>query len=165
MNEARRRAFNYERLLKVDTTIRPQVRSVLGTLEHYGWRPIVGAEVWRDPALQRELKRKGLSRLSWGFHCATRGGKPASLAADIFDVERVQNPTRDFLVCIGYAATAQGLGWGGWWLPKSLHKGIHEAFKQVRAREDVPESLKLGWDSPHVETARVTVAEARAGKR
>lgn len=166
MTEEQRNKLNAERLLKVDTSIRKQVRAVLATLEHYGHRPLIAAEVWRDPALQLSMYRRGVSKLKWGFHCATTNGKPASLAADIVDAEKAWNATKDFWVTLGYAARAQGLGWGGYWgLSKSLRSALDVAMDGIKSGCKPAESIKLGWDVAHVETARVTVAEARAGKR
>lgn len=166
MNEVDRQIANVSRLRKIDETIRPQVESILNTLEFYGFRPKIAREVWRNPAEQLEMYRRGVSRARWGFHCATRNGQPASLAADIVDADKDWDAPLRFWVVLGYAARAQGLGWGGYWgLNKALRAGLDRALDGVKTGAPIPRGLKIGWDAAHVETARVTIAEAKAGKR
>lgn len=166
MTEEQRKKLNGERLLKVDTSIRSKVASVLATLEHYGHRPLIAAEVWRDPALQLSMYRRGVSKVRWGFHCATRDGKPASLAADIIDAEKGWSATPAFWLTLGYAANAQRLGWGGYWgLPASMRRALEETVRSPIDPTEKGERVKFGWDVSHVETSAVTIAEARAGKR
>lgn len=166
MKESERIAVNAARLLLVDPTIRDQVAAVIATLEFYGCRPKVAREVWRDPAEQLEMFRRGVSRVRWGFHCATRDGQPASLAADIVDADLNWNASVRFWIVLGYAARAQGLGWGGrWGLPKPLLRALDAMLDRVKAGAPIDPRVKIGWDAAHIETARVTVAEARAGKR
>lgn len=172
MTEEKRKQLNADRLLKVDTSIRGKVASCLATLEHYGHRPVIAAEVWRDPKTQLAMFRRGVSKVTWGFHCATTpDGKPASLAADIVDAEKAWNATPAFWLTLGYASKAQGLGWGGWWgLPTNIRKGIDDAFAWVRTEQLKPDGAKMprvkfGWDQAHVEVAGISIAEARRGKR
>lgn len=168
MTEETRKRLNEERLLKIDASIRTQVRAVLATLEYYGHKPLIDGDVWRDPKVQLALFRRGVSKLTWGFHCATtKQGRPASLAADIVDANRRWEASQAFWLCLGYAAKAQGLGWGGYWgLPANVRKGLDTALETVKTKEPLPSMrVQFGWDRAHVETRRVTVAEARAGKR
>lgn len=166
MTDEERRQTNDERLLLVDESIRLQVRAVLASMEHYGHKPLIAAEVWRSPEKQMEMYRRGVSKVKWGFHCATRNGKPASLAADIVDAAKAWSASKAFWVTLGYCARAQGLGWGGeWGLTASLKKGLAAAMDTVPGGCAIDASVKIGWDPAHVETRRVTVAEARAGKR
>lgn len=169
MNETDRKAKNAARLKLIDPTIRKQVAAVLATMEYYGHEPIIHGDVWRSPAKQLELYRRGVSWVRWGFHCAERNSKPASLAADIIDADVGWNATIEFWLTLGYAARAQGLGWGGYWkLTKAERARLDVLGKEVtKGGRDIGsrESVKLGIDVAHVETARVTVAQAKKGKR
>lgn len=166
MTEEKRKQLNAERLTLVDISIRQKVASCLATLERYSHRPLIAAEVWRSPELQMSMYRRKVSKVTWGFHCAMRDGKPASLAADIIDADAAWNASAAFWVTLGYAAKAQGLGWGGYWgLPVSLRKGLDAALRGVMGVAPEVSRLKFGWDVAHIETAAVTIAEARAGKR
>ena len=174
MTDAKRQTLNAERLLLVNKAIRAKVKSVLATLEFYGFRPLIAKEVWRDPATQLGMFRRGVSKRKWGFHCATEGGKPASLAADIVDTDNSTNddPSVDddsgwdapprFWLTLGYAAKAQGLRWGGYWGLSSARKtGLEAALPSVKNSAKVSASVKFGWDVAHVEIAGISVAEAR----
>lgn len=175
MLEARRKQLNAERLELIDPSIRKQVANVIATLEFYaeytGHLPLIGAEVFRTPAKQRELKRRGVSKVSWGYHCATIGedGKtPGSLAADIVDSEKGWNGvSAKFWLCIAYAARAQGLNWGGYFGVNAKQRArLIELMEYVPLKKELPnEKIPFGWDVAHVETARVSIAEARKGKR
>jgi hypothetical protein len=163
VDEATRKKANAERLLLVDKSIRAQVKAVLTDLEALNQRPLIAPEVWRSPALQLQKFKEGTSQLKWGFHCATTpAGKPASLAADIVDANKLWGASRAFWLKLGSRALAHNLGWGGLWgLPVNVRTGLREALKNKNWRS----KSKLGWDVAHVETTRVTIAEAKAGKR
>ncbi len=163
MTEERRKALNLQRLPLIDVSIRANVVAVLRDLETHGLKPLIHADVWRSPAKQEELQRAGTSKVKWGFHCATRpDGSPGSLAADIIDANKAWEATIEFWLKLGASALAQKLGWGGLWgLPVNLKDGLLEVIR----RKAWNEKPKLGWDVAHIETARVTIAEARAGKR
>lgn len=166
MTDEKRKATNAERLLLVDTTIRKQVAAVLATMEHYGHKPLIAKEVWRDPALQLSMFRRGVSKLRWGMHCFTRNGKPASLAADIIDATKAWNASREFWLCLLYASMGQGLESGTLW---GLAAGQKERLKALAARVtrekrrlQGTERVELGWDPAHIQTGALTVAQAKA---
>jgi hypothetical protein len=163
VDDATRKKLNGERLLLVDTSIRAQARAVLTDMEGLNMRPLIAPEVWRSPALQLQKFREGTSKLKWGFHCATtQAGKPASLAADIVDANKLWGASQEFWLKLGSCALAHDLGWGGFWgLPANVRVGLTVTLERKQWKAKV----KLGWDVAHVETTRVTVAEARAGKR
>lgn len=169
MTETQREKRNAERLLLIDVTIRDKVRAVLSSMEHYGHRPLIAAEVWRDPALQLSMYKRGVSKLKWGFHCSTRNGKPASLAADIVDAAKAWNASREFWLCLVYASMAQGLGSGAFWgLPAPQRERLRRLAVEVTRdgrKLKTTDKVEFGWDRAHSETKRVTVAEAKAGKR
>jgi hypothetical protein len=163
MNDERRTKQNHEMLLKIDKSIRPAVAAVLADLEKQGQRPLIDAGVWRSPAEQLEKFNHGFSKVRWGFHCATtKDGKPDSLAADIVDANKMWNASHEFWLRLGASAIAHRLGWGGFFgLPKHMKDGLTAELKH----KNFHTPAKLGWDTAHVETARVTIAEAKAGKR
>lgn len=168
MNEAQRTAQNLARLELVDSSIRTQVRHVLGTLEYYGFKPLISSEVFRTPAEQLRLYRLGRSKVKWGFHCATTpDGKPGSLAADIIDAYKGWDASYKFWLTLGYAAKAQGLNWGGYFGLNSRQHGLLASYLPGIKTGVFPDAnnIRFGWDVAHIETARVTIAEAKAGKR
>ena len=163
MNEEARKKQNREMLSRVDKSIRGAVSAVLKDLEKQGQRPLIDKGVWRSPKEQEEKFKKGFSKVRWGFHCATTpAGKPDSLAADIVDANKFWNASREFWLRLGASAIAHDLGWGGFFgLPSRMKAGLraellHKNFKSP---------AKLGWDTAHIETTRVTIAQAKAGKR
>jgi hypothetical protein len=163
MNEERRKKQNHDMLAKVDKTIRPAVAAVLADLEKQGQRPLIDVGVWRSPQEQLEKFKQGFSKVRWGFHCATtKDGKPDSLAADIVDANKMWNASREFWLRLGASAIAHNLGWGGFFgLPKKMKEALRAELKHKKFHSPA----KLGWDVAHVETTRVTIAEAKAGKR
>ena len=163
MDETTRKRLNVERLRLIDPTIRQNVKAVLADLERKGLRPVIHSEVWRSPAEQLEKFKKGLSQVRWGFHCATtKTGKPDSLAADIVDANKAWNVNRDWWLHVGAAAQRRGLNWGGYF---GLNKNLRGGLRDVLERKQFQANPKIGWDPAHVETARVTIAQAKAGKR
>jgi hypothetical protein len=150
-------------LLRIDKTIRPAVDAVVRDLERQGQRPLIDAGVWRSPADQLDKFKHGFSKVKWGYHCATtKDGKPDSLAADIVDANRMWNASREFWLRLGASALEHKLGWGGYF---GLPKAMKESLRAELERRHFDSPAKLGWDVAHVETTRVTIAEAKAGKR
>lgn len=163
MIEQRRKQQNKDMLLKIDKSIRPAVAAVIADLEQQGQRPLIDKGVWRSPAEQLEKFKHGFSKVKWGYHCATtKDGKPDSLAADIVDANKLWNASREFWLRLGAAALKHKLGWGGYF---GLPKAMKEALRAELQHKHFNSQAKLGWDTAHVETARVTIAEAKAGKR
>jgi hypothetical protein len=163
MNEERRKQQNNDMLLKIDKTIRPAVKAVLADLEKQGQRPLIDRGVWRSPAEQLEKFKHGFSKVKWGYHCATtKDGKPDSLAADIVDANKMWDASREFWLRLGASALKHDLGWGGYF---GLPKAMKESLRAEVRHKNFNSPAKLGWDAAHVETSRVTIAEAKAGKR
>jgi hypothetical protein len=163
MNEERRKKQNRDMVPKVDKTIRPAVAAVLPDLENQGQRRVIDVGVWRSPAEQLEKFKHGFSKVKYGYHCATtKDGKPDSLAADIVDANKFWNASREFWLRLGASALAHNLGRGGFFgLPKNMKDTLRAELKH----KNFNSPAKLGWDAAHVETTRVTIAEAKAGKR
>lgn len=157
MTETRRAKLNYDRLQWLHSSIRNKVHAVLTDLEGHGLKPLIASSTYRTPAQQRKLKRQGRSKLSWGFHCATKNGKPCALAADIVDANKGWGASFKFWMMLGSSATAHGMEWGGFWgLPKALRHELKRAWLYKRW-----ERRKIGWDPAHIQTKNWTVREAR----
>ncbi|HKS27092.1 MAG TPA: hypothetical protein VJS44_04705 [Pyrinomonadaceae bacterium] len=157
MNEEQRKAANKERLELIDKTIRGLVLRVIEELEEKGWRPLLAKDVWRSPQRQLELFQQGRSQVRWGFHCAKRSDKPASLAADIVDADLQWSAVREFWIALGQAAKRYGLNWGGYFgLTKTQRTALSTYLDQPRGIK-----MPFGWDVAHVETSALTLKEAR----
>lgn len=162
MTEEIRNRLNCERLLKVDVSIRKKIKAVLTDLEGHGLKPLIAAEVWRDPALQLKLFKQGRSKLRWGFHCATRNGKPASLAADIVDAAKGWNASKEFWLKLAASARAHELQSGVYWgLPQSMRAAIEWAI----IHREWKANIKIGWDPAHVQVSGLSVRDAMRGAR
>ena len=163
MTEDERKRLNAERLKLIDTSIRSRVAHVITDMEAAGHKPFIHGDVWRSPQKQIELFKRGVTKVRWGFHCATTPqGKPGALAADVIDASKGWNAPATFWLALGAAAKKHGLHWGGYFgLTSTLKKALHDALGTSAATS----RMKLGWDVAHVEIAGVTVAQAKAGKR
>lgn len=163
MDEQTRLKLNRERLELLHPTIRTKVKAVLMDMQGHQLRPVLASSTFRSPAEQLKLYNTGRSKVKWGFHCAVSPtGKPESLAADIIDADLGWNASQRFWLMLGSSAMAHGMTWGGLWgLPDSIERGLLKAISDKVWDKPV----KLGWDVAHIETKRVTIAEAKAGKR
>lgn len=103
-----------EHLARIDVRIRAKVAAILSDLRGHGLEPMI-AQSWRSVAVQKQLKAQGRSTVSWSFHNATKGGKPAALAADIVDRRLGWSASQDFWQKLGSSARAHNLTWGGDW--------------------------------------------------
>lgn len=162
--------INAERLEKIDIDMRPRVELVLRWMYEQGQPAVIHPHVWRSPELQLEKFKAGYSKVQWGFHCATREGKPASLAADIIHAddgymdrhEKYKRGTADelFWLHVGHAARKFGLRWGGYW---GLSKDKIDILTSRVMSLDVTgldHATDFGWDVAHVETNKLTWVEA-----
>ncbi|MGD8349555.1 MAG: M15 family metallopeptidase [Gammaproteobacteria bacterium] len=107
------------KLASLDPGFRGKVSTVLGRLETDGFQPRIYYG-WRSVAVQRELVRKGHSKVSFSFHNAQyRDGRPRAHAVDIIDRRWAwSEAARDngFWDALGDAGKAEGLYWGGSWI-------------------------------------------------
>jgi hypothetical protein len=173
MNREKRTSLNQERLALVDETIRPKVQAVLTLLEYRNYQPLIASEVFRSPQKQLELFQRGVTKVRWGFHCATtRDGQAGSLAADIIDADKGWNMNNEFWLRLGKAAFDEGLHWGGFFgLTRNLERLLVVAFNfgdpvEYFRQQRLPlEKVKKGWDPAHLEVKGLSIAEARAGVR
>ena len=161
---------NLARLDKIDDSIKEQIKSVLIGMYKEGLRPLIDKDVWRDPAKQLEMFNRGVSKLKWGFHCATKpDGSPGSLAADIVDAEHgwyadkeyaVSNTDEKFWVSLGRHALNNGLTWGGFF-------GItnETQLRQELAENKFYNGQQFGWDPAHVNVNGLSLKDAQEGVR
>lgn len=163
MTTAERNLVNETRLKKISPSIRAKVAAVLTDLEGHGFQPLIDAQVWRSPAEQAALKKKGYSKVSYSFHnCTTKDGRPDSLAADITDARYGWDSPKKFWLMLAASAEAHGLNSGIYWgLPQSKRNEIRKAIKE----RNFNQNLSLGWDVAHVEPKGISILAARLGKR
>lgn len=95
---------------------RLRLPEVLAELRSRGWRPDV-AYTWRGLTTQDALLAKGQSTLRFSLHnTVDAGGRPAALAADVFDQRYVWgDKSRPFFAELGEVGKSLGLEWGGDW--------------------------------------------------
>ena len=173
------RNINNTRLLSVDESIRDQVIMCLDRMHELEQPAVIHRDVWRSPALQELKFRQGVSKLKWGYHCATRNGKPASLACDIVHIDHAWFSKFDatykadeyFWLCLGRSAKEAGLDWGGEWMWNWPSKEATEKVRKLNERIDTLDATGLetardfGWDVAHIEVRGVSAEEAAQGWR
>jgi len=107
-----------KKLASLEPEFRAKVEAMLAELEAAGFQPKI-FYAWRSVAIQRELKRKGRSKVDFSFHNAQLpDGTPRALAVDIVDKRWGWGElakTRGFWSALGAAAHDQELYWGGSW--------------------------------------------------
>ena len=162
MKEADRLARNTQRLTEVYGPQAAATRRVLDRLEDQGFRPRI-QEAWRSPADQLKAFRRGTSGVKFGFHNVTgAGGRKESLACDVLDDDHPLGPPTRYLLALAVAARAEGLETGiAWKLSSPLAAGVEAAI----AAKDIERRVKVGFDPTHLQCARLTIAQARAGRR
>ena len=174
-SEYRRKQDNSIRLQKLHEYMRPKVAHILTDLEMHGYRPLIDFQVYRTPAQQAALKRKGVSKVSYSFHNVTgKNGRPESLAADITNIEwgwtgpkQVKAQDRylymtPFWLKLASAAQNHDLTTGIYW---GLNTKQRQAIRTAIVNRKFDAKLKLGWDTAHVQPVGITIPEARRGVR
>ncbi len=163
MLDVKRRALNAARLLLTNPQLRPKFAAIIRDLEGHGWQPLIDGAVWRSPAKQAELKRKGYSKVSWSFHNATTpSGRPDALAVDITDARHGWNSPTTFWLQLAASAESHGLTTGIYWgLNHHERADIHRAIE----KRTWAAYLVLGWDTAHVQPRDLSIVDARQGKR
>jgi hypothetical protein len=162
MLEADRIAYNKNRLQELYPAFRSRIEEVLKEMEKAGYRPRVQV-AWRSVADQLEAYRRGTTRVQFGFHniSGANDGKE-SLAADIWDDDRLEQVKVDFMLHLAAAAAAQGLATGiRWDLAEADQKLIDLAVKH----QIWDAKLRVGWDPLHTEPLGITIQEAKDGRR
>lgn len=181
MTEQERLEHNKTMLLKIDEHestgfVRSKVENILLSLSVY-MPAIIHRDVSRSEAEQLKKYMSGVSQVRWGFHCFTREGKAASLAADIVSADYNYFDDKQFIftdademfwLLLGSFAMENGLNWGGFFgLEKGevgIIKRMFEAnsYNQLEnyAYEVRNKRKRLGWDVAHVECSKLSIPEA-----
>ena len=162
MNEVDRIAYNKNKLQELYPVFRAKIEAVIRVMEQAGYRPRVQVG-WRSPADQLDAYRRGTSRVQFGFHNVTGiTGVKESLAADIWDDDRLEQVKVDFMLHLAAAAQAQGLTTGIRWELKDEDSVLIDIALQ---NENWDARIRVGFDPLHVEPTGITIQEAKDGKR
>ena len=162
MLESERIAYNKNKLQEFYPFFRTRIEAVLKEMEKAGYRPRVQV-AWRSVADQLEAYKRGTTRVQFGFHniSGTSGAKE-SLAADIWDDDRLEQVKVDFMLHLAAAVAANGMTTGiRWDLADEDSKLIDLALKH----QIWDAKLRVGWDPLHVEPVGLTIDDAKNGKR
>jgi len=162
MNEAERLQYNKNKLQELYPWFRTRIEAVIKEMEQAGYRPRLQT-AWRSPADQLDAYRRGTSRLQYGFHNVTdpNGGRE-SLAADIWDDDRLDKVKVDFILHLAVAAEANGLITGIRWDLKDEDSVLIDIALQ---NKNWNAKVRVGWDPLHVEVTGMRPQEAREGRR
>lgn len=159
MNDKQLTARNAAMLAQLDERFRVRIKRVMQLMVGLGERPRIQC-AWRSEAEQLEAFTAGKSKVRWGFHCASRDGGPAALAADILDDRNPLAPPKSYMLRLAWAASNSicqtGIEWG-------LPAGLASATRAAYIGEHFGADVRVGWDPCHVEPADLTIAEARSG--
>jgi hypothetical protein len=165
-----RRSNNATRLQELNPYMRPKVAAVVSDLERHGLKPLIDGAIFRTPAEQAALVRKGHSKVLYSYHNANTcdgrarpcSPKADSLAADIVDGQLFWSAGTPFWLKLASSAQSHDLDSGIYW-------GLSEARRKML--RDVIESKqwnaqpRLGWDTAHVQVRGLSLVQAKAGKR
>lgn len=106
-----------KKLNSLNTAFRVKVKKVIANLKEDGFEPKIFFG-WRSVETQLELHKKGVTKVKFSFHNATKNGEPNAYAADIIDKRygwSDKPETKKFWDALGKHAKAEGLYWGGDW--------------------------------------------------
>lgn len=163
MTETARVQRNIDRIAECWPPFGLHVRAVLTAVEAGGFRPRL-QDAARSPADQRDAKRRGVSKLSWGFHNVVGvNGKKEALAVDLVDDDHPKDePSRAFYLTVSHYAQKHRLTTGlDWGLPRHLAEAVWKAAREL----DFTFAGKRGFDPLHLQPAHFTVHQARRGER
>lgn len=134
-----------KKLASLSPDFRPLVERVLADLRAKSFRPKI-FYAWRSVEVQRELVRKGRSKVRFSFHNAQRpDGTPRALAVDIVDRRwgwGAAADQRGFWDALGEIAQQLDLVWGGTWTFKDL---AHVQLLPNRELRRVRRESGLAW--------------------
>jgi hypothetical protein len=165
VTEAARQARNATALAECYPAFGARVAALIAALEAQGYRPRIQC-AWRSPAEQLEMRRRGTSKVAYGFHNVTGAdGQKASLAVDLLDDAEPLAPSMRYCVVLAIEAARVGCTTGLLWgLPRAIARGL-EAALEAGDVEAAAAFTKRGWDPCHVEPRFLGVAAARQGQR
>ncbi len=107
-----------KKLASLDGWLRTRIKRILARLKSEGFKPKIFYG-WRSVAVQRELVKKGRSKVSFSYHNAQfKNGKPRAYAIDVIDKRWAWGKAAEqngFWDALGRAAKDEGLFWGGSW--------------------------------------------------
>lgn len=162
MTENERKSANTARLQKVYAPMRPKIEAIIRDLESHGFQPLIDSHVYRTPAEQAQMVKRGVSHVRYSFHNVTgKNGTPEALACDITDARWGWSSPLKYWLMLAASAEAHGLTTGiRWGLSKWDRAQIDKAIKE-RSWES---HVRLGWDAAHIE-AVFSLTKARLGFR
>jgi hypothetical protein len=162
MNESDRILYNKNKLQELYPYFRVRIEAVIKEMEQAGYRPRIQT-AWRSPADQLDAYRNGASKVQYGFHNVTSpAGVKESLAADIWDDDRLEKVKVDFMLHLASAAEAQGLTTGIRWDLADEDSVLIDIALQ---NKNWDAKVRVGWDPLHVEPTGITLQEAKDGRR
>jgi hypothetical protein len=162
MNESDRILYNKNKLQELYPYFRVRIEAVIKEMEQAGYRPRIQT-AWRSPADQLDAYRNGASKVQYGFHNVTSPtGVKESLAADIWDDDRLEKVKVDFMLHLAAAAESQGLTTGIRWDLADEDSVLIDIAIQ---NKNWDAKVRVGWDPLHVEPTGITLQEARDGRR
>ncbi len=162
MIESERIARNKKMLEECYPSFQVRLAAVVKELEDAGFRPRI-QQAWRSEAEQLAAFRNGYSKVKYGFHNVTGpNGEKESLAADVWDDDRLAQTKTDFMLRLAAAAEHNGLTTGiRWGLSDARAKLIDDTI----AIKSWKTPVYVGWDPLHVEASSVPIEEVKVGKR
>lgn len=173
--------WNEKQLLLIDESndtgnVRTKVNKIITQLSVY-YPSIIHRDVFRSPKEQEQKFKDGNSSVKWGFHCFTRNGQPASLAADIVSSDHnywddkkfiAENTDEIYWLLLGSFAREFGLYWGGYFgLNPVEEKELNAIFDTNKfelieeyANQVISKQKRIGWDPAHVQTKLLSIDQA-----
>jgi len=150
-----------KKLRSMHSVLAQKVEIILQNMRKRGFRPKV-FYAWRSIQVQRELRRKGASNISFSFHNnEQQKNVPASMGVDIVDSKLLWGAGKPVeMIAPFWQALGEevrkvgGLTWGGDWKPKGRR------LKDKRNRT-LYEKYNVGWDPAHIELRGYSVKEVQ----
>lgn len=163
MTEEARKARNQTKMQDLNPAFRSRLSKVITDLEAVGFRPRIQC-AWRSPQEQLEAYKSGHSQLRWGYHNATTpDDAPDSLAVDMLDDDFPLTQRRQYVLALAFFSESNGLKTGIYFgVPKRMLFSLQKAIINWQMPD---ETVKLGWDSCHVQMQGLTIKEAKKGRR
>lgn len=141
------------------------VSRIIAQMQAWGWRPRIQC-AWRDPKDQQTAFLTHHSEVAWSYHNATANGKPDALAVDLLDDDHPLNSNLQYSVELARAARAQGCETGILWdLDTADEMRLNLIIEGRPDFTTIGPDVKLGFDPTHIQPAKFSLDQARAGER